>query len=261
VTLSSNEKLTTLRGKTILVTRTKEGNVVERKKLEALGARVLELPSIELGPPTDTSLIDKAIEEISSFEWIVFTSASGVKTFFERLDTVGQERELIKAKFACVGPQTQKALEAEGFRVSMVPKEFLTKSLGLELSERFDLGGKKVLLARSENANPDVATILREAGAIVVEAPVYKTTSLKRNNLRETNLLQEVTDITLTSPSTVEGLMSNFTAEELNSGNIRVHCIGPVTSDRAIQAGLKVSTTAREHTIDGLIHEIENLGD
>ena len=257
----SSDISTSLRGKTILITRTKEGNVVERKKLEILGARVLELPSIEIGPPTNTDLIDKAIKEISSFDWIVFTSACGVKTFFERLEIVGQERELIKAKFACVGPLTQKALEAEGFRAAVVPKEFLTKSLGLDLVKRFDLEGKKVLLARSENANPRIAIILREAGAIVVEASVYKTVSLKGNDLLESKQLQEVTDITLTSPSTVDGLISNFSAKELNSRNIRVHCIGPVTADRAIQAGLKVSSTAREHTIDGLIDAIENMGD
>ena len=86
-----------------------------------------------------------------------------------------------EAKFACVGPSTQKALDAEGFKATVVPEEFLTKSLRLELVKRFSLQGKKVLLARSENANPDIALILRNAGAIVVEAAVYKTTYLKRD--------------------------------------------------------------------------------
>jgi uroporphyrinogen III methyltransferase/synthase len=247
-----------LKGRTILITRTREGNVAERKKLEALGARVVELPSIELGPPSDTNSIDLAIKEISTFEWIVFTSASGVRAFFERLVVHGQEKLAIKAKFACVGPQTQKALEDEGFSATVVPKEFLTKSLGLELVKRFDdLGDKKILLARAENANPEIAFILRKAGAIVVEAPVYKTRVLERKDSTKTNLLDGITDITLTSPTTVDAVIFNFNAKELNARNIRIHCIGPVTKNRAIELGLKVSTSATEHTIDGLIEAIK----
>ena len=249
----------TLSGRTILITRTDEGNISEREKLENLGATVRELPTIELGPPTDTSLIDKAIKEVSSFDWIVFTSTNGVKTFFARLGV--QERGCIKAKFACVGPLTQKAVIAHGFDVSLVPKEFLTKCLGMEMVQKCNLQGAKVLLARSENANPEIALILRNAGAIVVEAPVYKASSLKRIDPIGRELLKEVTDITLTSPSTVDGLLSNFSAEVLNSINVKVHCIGPVTADRAISAGLKVSSTAKVHTIDGLIDTIENIGD
>jgi uroporphyrinogen III methyltransferase/synthase len=257
--MPSGEGVNPLKGRTILITRTKEGNISERTKLKALGARIVELPSIELGPPTDTNPIDAAIKDISTFEWIVFTSASGVKAFFERLESERREKQAIKAEFACVGPQTQKALEAEGFRATVVPREFLTKNLGLELVKRFDLKGKRALLARSEEASPEIAIILRGAGAIVVEAPVYRTMPPKEKKPVRGDLMDEITDITLTSPSTVDGLISNLSAKEVNSRKIRIHCIGPVTASRAMQAGLKVSTTARRHTIDGLIAAIEGV--
>jgi uroporphyrinogen III methyltransferase / synthase len=243
-----------LKGRTVLVTRTSEGNAVERKKLEALGATVVELPAIELGPPSDAEPLEKAIEEISSFDWIVFTSASGVEAFFQRVKRL----DSIRAKFACVGPQTSRALEARGFSASFVPEEFLTKKLGIELTKKFDMRDKKVIMARSENANPEICMILREAGAIVVEAPVYRTIPSRQH--AHSGMLDEITDITLASPSAVDGLISNFSSDEINSRKIRVYCIGPVTTERAIHCGLRVTGTAKEHTIDGLIMVVGTEG-
>jgi uroporphyrinogen-III synthase len=246
-------KSSKLKGRTFLITRTVEGNKSERKKLEKLGARVIELPLIEIRPPSNEEKIDEAIKKIGEFDWIVFTSANGVNAFFSRLDE--KKREHIKASFACVGTETEKALEAQGFKPFLVPSEFLTLRLGQELSSRFRLEGKKVLLARAEEANREMANVLQNAGAIVVEAPVYSTCTRKIQNL-DKKILDQVTDITLTSPSTVKGLVSNFNSDEIKSRNIKIHCIGPVTAESARKEHLLPSSTATIHTIDGLIDSI-----
>jgi|SRR5579863_1103933 len=240
-------------GRTFLVTRTAEGNKVEREKLEVFGAQVIELPLIEIKAPSNPSKLEDQIKKIEQFDWIVFTSANGVRIFFSKF------RDLAKlegAKFACVGPETQRALEAFGFKASLVPSEFLTRRLGQELA-RLGLKGKRVLLARAEEANPEIGEVLREAGAIVVETPVYRTEAKKLDNLNEEFLLQKnITDITLSSPSTVKGLLLNFPPEKFRSTNVKIHCIGPVTADSARKAGLEVVTVAKVHTIDGMIWEI-----
>ena len=239
-----------LSGRTILITRTIEGNKLERKKLEELGAKVIEFPLIEIKEPSSLRAIENAIKQISRYDWIIFTSANGVHSFFEKI----KSKKAIKAKFACVGPETREALEDNGFEASFVPKEYLTEELANELEKKFDLGGKEILLARAEESNKNMAKILEQAGAIVTEAPVYRT--VPRIGKEEGKILELVTDITLTSPSTVKGLVANFSVKEISSRRIKVHCIGPVTAASAKEAGLEVSASAKVHTVDGLVSEI-----
>lgn len=244
-----------LKGRTFLITRTDEGNRVERGKLESLGAEVIELPVIEIRPPSDQKKIDEALDHIEEFDWIVFTSSNGVKAFFQRMEQKKKTKDMIKAKFACVGSQTSKALEERGFRTSLVPSEFLTLKLGQEMNSKFRISGQRVLLARAEEANEEITSLLLGAGAIVLEAPAYKTVIRKMENL-DKNILDRVSDITLTSSSTVKGLISNFDVSEIKSRNIRIHCIGPVTAKSAVEAGLQPVSTATVHSLDGLIETV-----
>ena len=182
-----------------------------------------------------------------------------MKSFFEKVGNV----PVVKAKFACVGPRTQKELEAYGFEASFVPMEYLTDSLAAELVSNFDLRGKKILLARAEGARKHIAQILRDAGAEVLEVPMYKTVPKERVDMeRASALLEGVTDVTVTSRSTVDAFVSNFGTDEILARRIKVHSIGPVTADRARQYGLAVATTAGVHTIDGLVdalvHTVED---
>jgi uroporphyrinogen III methyltransferase / synthase len=240
-----------LSGRTILITRTEAGNAAERKRFESLGAKIVELPMITLGPPTDAGAIQQAIEDISSFDWIVFTSANGVRAFFGMSEDRSGE---IRAHFACVGSETRKVLLEYGFDASLVPKRFLTGELGRELSQNFDIVGKKVLLARAEKANGEIARLLRAAGAELVEAPIYRV--IQHKIVGRDSLLSGVTDVTLTSPSIVEAFVSNFSVEEINLKKIRVHCIGPVTAERAKESGLNVQSVAKTHTINGLVDSL-----
>ncbi len=249
----------------ILITRTAEGNRVERKKLEQLGARVIELATIETAPPSSWKRLDHAIEKIGKFDWIVFTSAKGVVLFFKRCIRKGRKKfcESLKKenrpdwpKFACVGPSTRKALESLGFTCAVEPEEFLTEQLGRELARFITPSHNRVLLARAEEANKAINETLKESGAKIFEAPVYKTIPIQRKRKLSRSKLEKVTDITLTSPSTVYGLLGAATASVILSLSIRVHCIGPVTARVAEEKGLRVGSVARDHTINGLIESM-----
>jgi uroporphyrinogen-III synthase len=242
-----------LKGRTFLITRTFEGNAAERNKLEDLGAKVIELPLIEIKPSRNKKKIEEAFDRIEEFDWIVFTSANGVNAFFSHLEE--NKRGEINAKFACVGSETQRALEACGFEPSLVPSEFLTLRLGQELLSKFEMKGKRILLARAEEANKDIAHVLRKGGAVVMDLPVYRTEVRTIKNLNK-RILDRVTDITLTSPSTVKGLVSNFSPGEIKSRQIKIHCIGPVTAESIRKEHLSPNSIASIHTLDGLVDSI-----
>jgi uroporphyrinogen III methyltransferase / synthase len=251
-----------LSGRTFLVTRTREGNIVEKRKLESFGAGVLELPSISILPPSSWKRLDGAISRLGQYDWIVFTSANGVKFFFDRvkrktpnlLSSLKRRKEI--PRFACVGPSTKRELEATGFRSSLQPNEYMTTTLGLELAQKLASTGNRVLLARAEVANRQISQILRDSGAEVDEVPVYKTTP-RAKKLRP-EFLNKITDVTLTSPSTVEGLLRSVNPHDILTHKILVHCIGPVTAKQAESRGLKVKNVAKTHTLDGLLEAIVN---
>lgn len=254
-----------LEGRTVLITRTAGGNEAERQKLEKLGARVIELTSIKIGPPSSWEKIDQAISNLEEFDWIIFTSVNGVKFFIDRCIAKGKEGFLVQLmnngrqnpKFASVGPATKKALEELGFKSSFEPSEFLTSTLGAEFVDSAGGGvkGKKILLARAEEANKEITGILERSGAQVFEAPVYRTTPVTRNSISDEVVLS-LTDITFTSPSTVDGFANAVEVEKIRLRPIRIHSIGPVTARAAEARGLKVSSVAKIHTIDGLIESL-----
>lgn len=254
---TSKKKNLPLSGRTILITRTKEGNASEAGKLERLGAHVLEVTSIEIGTPSSWGKFDDALTRIGDYDWIIFTSANGVKTFFERYSAKKKKLDELKGKnFACVGPSTRKALEEIGFYCSFQPERFLTSALASELASTFKLAGSRILLARAEKASADIVTILQKEGVQVDDVPVYKTITPKQSKRLSSSTLSKITDVTLTSPSTVEGFVQLVTPEKLSALKARVHCIGPVTAKRAREMGLNVTTIAKTHSIDGMIDEI-----
>jgi uroporphyrinogen-III synthase len=246
-----------LDGHSVLITRTFEGNLVEKKKLESYGAKVIELETIKICPPTSWKKLDHAISILDEFNWVVFTSANGVSSFFGRVSEKQKSKLLQKGsklRFACVGSSTKKALENLGFISSFEPSEFLTKTLGKELAESFDIKGKKILLARAEDASDEITQIIKNAGGEVTEVPVY-TTRLQKQEFSK-SIIYDLTDITLTSPSAVEGFVRSVPMEEIKWSGIHIHCIGPVTARAAAEKGLFVYSVAEIHTIDGLIDSI-----
>jgi uroporphyrinogen-III synthase len=145
-------------------------------------------------------------------------------------------------------------LEKQGLRCSALPREYLTAELGRVLA-KMKVEGKNILLARAEIANKSISRIIRRAGALVTEVSVYRTIP---GNHKKSLDLKMVTDLTLTSPSTVDGVLQSTTPEELRARGIQIHCIGPVTALHASRQKLDIATVAATHTIDGLINAIVN---
>ncbi len=249
-------------GKRILVTRAREQASALSEKITRLGGEALEFPTIAIRPPDDYGLLDKAIDEIGGYDWIVFTSVNGVRFFFNRLRELERDvRELGPARLCAIGPCTREALEERGLRVAYVPEEYRAERVVDGLREMLH-PGERVLLARADIAPPALAEALAQAGAAVTDVTVYRTVPVTGNAGPVRRLLAEgrVHAVTFTSSSTVRNFVRALGAGDLSGlmAGTAVICIGPVTARTAAEMGLDVHATAREYTIDGLVAAIRD---
>ena len=243
-----------LLGKRIVVTRSLAEAASFADRLERLGAEAIVAPAIELVPPESIAALDRALDEIAGFDWIVFTSAHGVEVLFARLaERNGDIRDLHRAKLAAIGPATARALTCRGLRVEIVPAEFRAESLAEALSPR--VAGARVLLPRAEGARDVLPRALIAAGAEVCDVATYRARTPERlpENLAERLERGEIDAVTFTSSSTVRHfceLLGPGAADVLRQ--TRVACIGPITAETARSLALTVAIEAPQFTIQAL---------
>jgi uroporphyrinogen III methyltransferase/synthase len=251
-----------LLGKCIIVTRAREQASDLVKKLSDLGARCIEFPTIAVAPPDDFKPLDRAIERISSYDWLIFTSVNGVRFFFDRLLAQNKDvRCLGHIKTACIGPATAGRLMDYGLRSDIVPESYVAEAV-VAAFEKKNVSGKKVLLPRAELARPVLPVQLRKMGAEVDEITAYRTVLEGHNAGALKQYLKEKTAdmVTFTSSSTVnnfKALLPEGSLKELMEG-VTVACIGPITAQTAEKMGFTVDIVANEYTIDGLCDAILN---
>ncbi len=231
-----------LTGKRVAVTRAREQSEELAAKLRALDAEPVLWPLIAFAPPADDAPLRAAIARIAQFDWIVFSSANGVRAFFERLDSPPAEHPRV----AAVGPQTAHALEAQGWTVTAVPAEFVGAKIAGALG---DVRGRTILVIRPDIAPPDLADSLRVRGARVHEVVAYRTTVALDDGPLD---LDAVDAITLASGSAAAELARRLAGQTIPQ-RVCVACIGPSTAKAARAAGLPATCIAATHTLDGLV--------
>lgn len=247
-------------GRPVLITRAREQAETLASALQARGAVPIALPTIRFAPPNDWSPVDRAANALHRYDWIIFTSANGVRFFFERAATILPQRPL-SARFGAIGPATARAIEERGFSVAVVPSTYIAESVVEEL-RRFDLEGKRILLPRAAEAREVLAVGLREAGAVVDEVAVYQTRgdgdSEKARALFTSGAGQRPEVITLTSSSTARHL-AELLGDEITAllRDVVIASIGPITSRTARELGFHVDVEADDHSVPGLVQAIE----
>ncbi|PRR71180.1 Siroheme synthase [Moorella humiferrea] len=242
-------------GRRVVVTRPRNQAETMAQELAALGAEVLLFPAIEIRPPADWEALDAALAEIKGFDWLIFTSANGVRFFWQRLQEKRFDvRLLAHLKIAAIGPATSRALEERGLYPDWRPQEYVAEAVAAGLGPQ--LKGRRVLLPRADIARPFLAENLRRQGAEVVEIAAYRT--VKATNdvdiLREMLEKGKIAAVTFTSSSTVRSFLETLGDKGLHlMKNVDIFCLGPITAATAIEMGLKVTATAAEYTEEGLI--------
>src|SRR6266516_3436520 len=248
-----------LLGKRIVVTRTRKQASALSSKLRALGAHVIELPTIRIAPPSDLRGFAELVQDAHIYDWIVFTSANGVEAFFEIFFKLYDDtRELGGARIAAIGLATAQRVKDFHFHVDLQPDEFIAEAVAKEFRKQGSIENVRILVVRAEKAREVLPRELSAAGAIVDEAFAYRTVPETRDTTGARNqLAKEGADlITFTSSSTVE----NFLALGLPwPKGMQVASIGPITSKTARDQGLKIDIEARRHDIDGLVETIRRF--
>lgn len=249
-------------GRRILVTRAQAQAGDLSDELYRLGAQPIEFPTIRIEPPESYEQLDGAIGQLAGgpgYDWVVFTSANGVKAFFSRLSSLGKDaRALADVKLAAIGPATARALERLLLRVDYMPSEFRAEGViaGMEAD---GVRGKRVLIPRAAVAREILPQRLAEAGAEVEVVPVYKTVPETHGSdaIREMLYNREVDIVTFTSSSTVKSFVSLFDGDLSDAmRDVAVACIGPITAETARGLGVKVDVVAAEYTVPGLVRAI-----
>jgi uroporphyrinogen III methyltransferase/synthase len=234
-----------LKGRTVVITRAQGQSDELASALEKLGAAVIRFPTIQIVEPSSWAPLDAAIEKLDSYDWVVFTSANGVRYFFRRLSEC--RRQLGRQIICAIGPATAKALDCEGVRADLTARdsraEGVLKAIIEYVGGEQKLRALRFLMPRAQIARELLPTELRRLGAQVDAVEAYRNVMPDVDKLEAMKLFKQrsVDAITFTSPSTVSNFAALFGKRDLSEllAGVVVACIGPVTAATAAEYGLK----------------------
>ena len=247
-----------LLGKGIVITRARKQASVLKSELESYGACCFEFPTIKIVPVKDYSRLHKAIDNISKYDWIIFTSANGVEFFFSELEKKGKDaRHLNNIKVASIGPATSDKLRSKGIIPDFMPDVYVAEEVAYGLT-KFDLKGKKILIPRAKKAREVLIELLEKNGAKVEVLPVYETVLEDGKKDEFIDLLEAglIHMITFTSSSTVKNFFKIIDPKILKNKDIAFASIGPITASTLKEFGFD-SIVAKKYTIKGLVDVIK----
>lgn len=233
-------------GRRVVVTRARHQAGELARRLRAAGADVLEVPTIAVvGPADGGAALREAAGRVASYAWVVFTSANAVESF---LHQVHDARAFGPTRIAAIGPGTADALARHGLAADLVPERFVAESL-LEAFPGPPRAGAAVLLPLAASARDVLPVGLRARGWTVDVVDAYRTEPVVPDPASLADAAA-ADAIAFTSASSVAGWVAAAGPEVVPPV---VACIGPVTADAARAAGIGVTATAAESTLDGLV--------
>ena len=240
--------------RTILLTRPKSGSEAVRPLFESAGFRVLIQPMVELLPPTDFSGADRAMARREKFDWLIFSSAHGVRFFFERaaaLDgALKGARSWESAKIAAVGPGTASALTEFARSADLVPAEHRAEGLIAALEQEARRGAR-FLSIRGDRGRDLLKTELTALGGSVEEISVYQSVDTQKPDEKIARLLGDgkIDAVTVTSSAIAATLVRLFGAALKKTALVS---ISPLTSETLRALGYDPALEAQTATMEGI---------
>jgi uroporphyrinogen III methyltransferase/synthase len=236
-------------GRSVVVTRARAQASGLARRLEALGASVIETPAIRIEPRQSEEL-DQVARRIGDYALVCLTSPNGAALLLGRLRDA---RDLAGVTVAAIGPGTAAELERRGVRADVVPERSVAEAL-VEALRDVPVEGGRVLVARASEARDVLPDALRDRGAEVDVLALYDTVAEPLAD-SQVEAAMAADYLTFTSSSTVRFLMSALDGRKPERFP-RVVSIGPVTSATAREHGLTVAVEAERHDIDGLVQAL-----
>jgi uroporphyrinogen III methyltransferase/synthase len=249
-------------GQRVLVTRPRRQSGEMVRRLEELGAVPYVLPAIEIREPVDATALDRTLDDVRAgrWDWIVFSSANGVRGFLDRLAWRGRDaRDLGGVRLAAVGPKTAETLREYRLNADLLPAaDFSAEGLAGDLREA--VRGKRVLLAKGRQGR-DVLKAELSKVATVGETIVYEQAETIGDSTDVVDALRrgEIRFVTLSSPNIARALARRFDDTirgRIERGEIELVAISATTASAIRELSLPVAATARRATADGLIDEL-----
>lgn len=238
-------------GKRFLVTRPEHQTTELRELLEDLGGYVISQPTIEILPPESWEQLDRAIQHLPQYRWVVFTSVNGVSSFFDRLLSLGKDaRHLANVKIAAIGPGTKAALQTRSVLADLIPREFYAEALAERLNQLPERG--RILLVRANRGRPILQEMLRQGGWTVEQVVAYRSCDVASVNpeLLEQMNQGQIDWVTVTSSSIARSLVKLF-GETMRRTHLA--SISPITSAALRELGFSPTVEAEEYTLRGLV--------
>ncbi|MBL9209066.1 MAG: uroporphyrinogen-III synthase [Opitutaceae bacterium] len=247
-----------LAGRRIAVTRAREQSPELTAKLTTLGAEVIELPLITVSKEIDKHVLHDVLSELGGYDWIVFTSANGVRYFFDEFYRIYDDvRSLGLLRFAAVGDATAKAITDQHIKVECMPKVATADALADDLIATGSLDSAKILLITGNLNRPDLVQRLEDARAIIDQLQVYKTekTDLSGDPAAAEFRARGADAILFASSSAVQSFVDQAAALVLAKNATRplAGSIGPQTSETMKKLGLPVDFVAKTPSLDALV--------
>ncbi len=241
-------------GKRVLVTRAEHQGPVLISLLGELGAQVLVQPAIEIAAPEDWCPVDQSLARLDEFDWLVFSSANGVRALLDRLLETRDLRALGGLRLAAIGPGSAAELARYHLRADLMPEQYQAEALAAALREEAQLG-KRFLLARASRGREVLADELTAAGGSVKQVVVYTSRDVARANLEIVAQLAagEIDWITVTSSAIARSLAGLFGADLHKA---RLAAISPLTAGVLNELGYQAAAEARQYTMSGLVEAI-----
>ncbi len=249
-------------GRRIMITRAADQVGEFSRMLTERGAAVVECPTITLVPPDAWDEIDAAIDELAAYDWLILTSANGVRFFFNRLRELGRDsRSLGRCKVCVVGPKTAEQLQGQGIVPDLLPEEFTAEGVAAAFS-RIGIAGQRLLFPRADGAREVIMTELTRLGA-TVHAPVVYGNRLPQalpEGVVEALEQRRLEVITFSASSTARNLATLVGGAgrlvDLLDGVV-VASIRPITSATCRELGLSVTVEPGRATLADLVTALE----
>lgn len=252
---------TPLSGRRIAVTRVREQSSELAGKLAALGAEVVELPLIRISKYVDKQLLADVLLELGGYDWIVFTSANGVRYFFEEFLRVFDDiRSLGLLRFACIGEATAAAIREFHLKVECQPAIATAEALADALIGTGSLDSARLIVITGNLNRETLVTKLEAARAIVDQLQVYQT---EKNDLTSDPAAADfrargADAILFASSSAAQSFVDQAAALKLAATAKRplAGSIGPQTSETMKATGIPIDFTAKQPSLDSLVEAL-----
>ena len=245
-------------GLRVLVTRSLTRAGTLSRMLSQEGAQPIEVPTIEIQSLDDYTELDFVLENLSEYDWVVFPSTNAIEIVMDRLSMLKRDaRAFSSTQIAAIGSASNDTLKARGIIADFVPEKYVSESVAEGLKQRIKVG-QRVFLPQADIGRNVLSDSLTKHGVDVHKVTTYRTVTPKDSSSALAHHFADGVDvITFTSSSTINNLVNLMKGDLSPLQGIKIACIGPITAQAAIKAGLNVDILATEYTVAGLVKAVK----